>query len=236
MKKKPIFKEFIHPVIHSAAGVLIALLVAYTFRLNISNSKLANSNDSLLTYNAYIEYQKDSIDKVCNILHKENKQKDSTIVVIDKQYKKYKLENIHLQSKLTELENNMSNITPDSSYKYLMHRYIPNQNIYPYKFAPNQIKSIHYDLLKGDILSDINTNLSSSLSLSESMYSLKSDMYNNCSKENTLLNYKVNLITKQNDNLTKVINNKDNQNKWFKIGLYGTLGALGTSLIYILIK
>jgi len=228
--------QIIKKLIPSILAVAVAGLLIYTYSLVSINTKLSNTNDSLLIKNAYIEYQKDSIDHAYLILSKENKQKDSTLVVVEKQYKKYKQENIQLQSKLTQLENDMVNISPDSSYIYLMHRYIPSQNILQYRFAPNQVKSIHYDLLKGDIIAQSNINLSNTLILSETMYSLRTQMYNNCNSQNSLLQYKVKLTENQNSNLNKLINNKDKQIKLLKFGMYGITGVLTTALTFVTIK
>jgi len=231
IKLKQTFKN----IIIGLSVIIIGGLLIHSYNLTVRNSKLFEENASLITKNSIIEFKKDSIDKAYNIIFIENSKKDSTIVVLNEQFKKYKLENVHLQSKLTQLENYIANLSPDTSYKYIDNRY-PSKDFRPYRFSSSQVKSIHYDLLKGDLLKDLNYTLSNELLLSESMYSIRTQMYDNSVVQNNLLKYKVNLISAQNNNLNKIVGNKDKQIKLIKFGFYSMTGAVGILATYAIIK
>ena len=148
-----------------------------------------------------LEYERDDLLKKnkelfvrVDSLHAEYNKKELLYIKLDsaldnktKEYNKLKLVNHKLQLKLTELENEMINITPDSSYNYLMHRYIPKQDSLPFRFAPNQVKSIHYDVLVLDNVKLINNNLVSTLAISDSLYYLTTFKFNTCRERTSIL-------------------------------------------------
>lgn len=178
--------------------------------------------DNLLKENKELFIKVDS-------LHTEYNKKELLYARLDsildnkiKDYNKLKLENQKLQLKLTELENEMVNITPDSSYNYLMHRYIPKQDSLPYRFAPNQVKSIHFDVLSLDNVRIQNNNLISSLLISDSLYYLTTFKFNTCRDQGKILLSEKQLLLNSIDNL-EAINNiyrkQLNNQKFISIGL-----------------
>lgn len=184
-------------------GKLLYTTKAYNESNNLNNHlllEISNNNikiDSLHTL--YLNTIKENI-KLDSLLDNSNKLREQL-----------KLENKDLQSKLANLENQIENITSDSSYNYIMYRHKPLMNFYPYSFAPNQVKSLHLDILTLDEVLLINQNLNNQLVVADSSYNIITSKYNICDKQvNLLLNE--NSLLKSNANKYEEIidiNNKD---------------------------
>ena len=183
-----------------------------------------------------LEYERDDLLKKnkelfvrVDSLHAEYNKKELLYIKLDsaldnktKEYNKLKLVNHKLQLKLTELENEMINITPDSSYNYLMHRYIPKQDSLPFRFAPNQVKSIHYDVLVLDNVKLINNNLVSTLAISDSLYYLTTFKFNTCREQTSILLSEKQLLSNSISNLesiNKIYRKQLNNQKFISVGL-----------------
>ena len=156
----------------SIQKIIIGCLLALTLVMHVSLIKhvdaldaASSARDYLLEQNSNLKYKVDSLHYI--YLEKEGAyiRLDSILDNKSKQLDKLKLENIQLQLKLADLENEMENITSDSSYNYLMHRYIPKTDSISYKFAPNQVKFIHKDVLFLDQNLKLNKNLNAGKSI-----------------------------------------------------------------------
>jgi hypothetical protein len=178
----------------------VALLALSAIYFHVSMTRNSNKVDSLLFENSKlaneVAYKQIAYDQ----LEQKYIKLDSIDVVKTKQLVIYKRENADLQLKLANLDNNMVTITPDSSYTYIMQRYLPMQDSLPYGFAPNQVKSIHRDILAFDITKDLNVNLKTSLDLSEVLYSNMTSKFNICNEQKSI-------VLEQNDLLDEQLNN-----------------------------
>lgn len=203
----------------------------------VSNLKdLRIEKNSLVKQNKELSIKVDSLHNVYIKLESSYIKLDSDLDNNLNAYKKLKLENQKLQLKLTDLENEIANISTDSSYNYLMHRYIPTQDSLPYGFAPNQIKSIHYDVLFLDNTKLINNNLNNSLLVADSLYLITTSKFNICREQTSILLTEKQLLSNSIDNLesiNKIYKKKLNNQRFISFGL-GT-GIVGY-ITYVIIK
>lgn len=191
----------------------------------------------------YLEHENSVIKKKYDSLQVEyNKQQlnyiklDSIFENKNKQYNLLKLENSYLQSKLADIENDMINITSDSSYNYLMHRYIPKTDSVSYKFAPNQVKFIHKDVLFLDQNIKLNKKLNETVETLFDLYTNSNLMFNTCENQKSILLNQKDLMQNSINNLTEINKSytKEIKKQRVKSTAFG-IGAAGL-VTYIIIK
>lgn len=216
-------------------NVIIGALVCLSIILHLqvishknSNNTLSSVKDYLFKQNLDLKHRGDSLYNLYLTKELDYAKLDSILDNKTKQLDKLKLENNQLQLKLANLENEMANITSDSSYNYLMHRYIPTQDSLPYGFAPNQVKSIHYDVLVLDQTKLINNNLTYSLNTLDSLYSITTLKFDNCREqsvflleERDLLNNRINNLNLINNTYKKEVKKQKRKTTVIGLGLAG---------------
>lgn len=217
-------------------GVLVAVAAVSTV-LVINYNRVINNNGSIMEYmeNERLELQNqyDSLQVAYNNKDKEYIKLDSIIDNRNKQLAALKLENNHLQLKLADLENEMANVSSDSSYNYLMHRYIPTQDSLKYGFAPNQVKSIHFDVLAFDYTKLLNSNLDSTINVLTVLSNTNLAKFETCSDQNSILIQQKGVMSKQiesleaiNENYTKQIRRQRTKSTAFGLGALGLVSYI----------
>lgn len=147
-----------------------------------------------------------------------------------------KLENNQLQLMLTNIENEMENITSDSSYIYLMQRHMPTQDSLPYRFAPNQVSAMHSDLLTLDQTQLINNNLIKQLSAKDISYFLLNSKFNLCEEQKVLLLMENSKVQNMYDNLDLINKAAKKETKKYKTTTIAASTGLGIVIIYEVVK
>lgn len=222
-----------------AIGVLVAFCAFSIIKFNSYNTILNDTvsiNDYLQTENVKIKSSIDSLQLEYNKIGVQYGKMDSILDNRNRQLNKLKLENNVLQSTLADLENNMANISSDSSYTYLMHRYIPTQDLLPYGFAPNQVKTLHFNTLSLDQVELINTNITKRNTILTSNVNLLSSKYNLCVDQTAILIEQRSLLEREVSNINKINEGyiKTIKKQKFKTAAFG-VGAAGI-LTYIVVQ
>jgi hypothetical protein len=224
----------------NAAMILLLSFAVFSVVRFTGYNKILNNNNSIMDYldnqNTLLSVKIDSLQKL--YLEKELSyiKLDSILDNRNKQLNKLKLENRDLQLKLANLENEMANISSDSSYNYLMHRYIPTQDSLRYAFAPNQVKSIHFDVLAFDYTKLINTNLEYQTRKLTDLYYTATNKFDICKDQKYILLDQVDLLSTKIKSLETMNNTykKSIKNQKLKAGVFG-VGALGI-LTYMIVN
>jgi len=209
--------------------ILSAIVIYSVIRVTGYNRIIQNNNNII----EYLEIERGELSSEVNSLYV---KLDSIIDNNNKQFNKLKLENHYLQSKLTNLENEMINIPSDSSYNYLMHRYIPTQDSLPYGFAPNQIKAIHFDVISFDYTKLLNSNLDSTVNVLSILSNTNKIKFEACVDQNSLLLQQNSIMSKEIESLK--INNNNFIKQIKKERIRSTVFGIGaTALVtYLIIK
>ena len=224
----------------NAAMILLLSFAVFSVVRFTGYNKILNNNNSIMDYldnqNTLLSVKIDSLQKL--YLEKELSyiKLDSIFENKNKQYNLLKLENSYLQSKLADIENDMINITSDSSYNYLMHRYIPKTDSVSYKFAPNQVKFIHKDVLFLDQNLKLNKNLNETVETLFDLYTNSNLMFNTCENQKSILLDQKDLMQNSINNLTEINKSytKEIKKQRVKSTAFG-IGAAGL-VTYIIIK
>ena len=224
----------------NAAMILLLSFAVFSVVRFTGYNKILNNNNGIMDYldnqNILLSVKLDSLQKL--YLEKELSyiKLDSIIDNRNKQLNKLKLENRDLQLKLANLENEMANISSDSSYNYLMHRYIPTQDSLQYGFAPNQVKSIHFDVLSFDYTKLINQNLEYRNSILTDLYYTATYKFDVCKDQKYMLLDQADLLSTKIKSLETMNNTykKSIKNQKLKAGVFG-VGALGI-LTYMIVN
>ena len=224
----------------NAAMILLLSFAVFSVVRFTGYNKILNNNNGIMDYldnqNTLLSVKIDSLQKL--YLEKELSyiKLDSIIDNRNKQLNKLKLENRDLQLKLANLENEMANISSDSSYNYLMHRYIPKTDSVSYKFAPNQVKFIHKDVLFLDQNIKLNKNLNETVETLFDLYTNSNLMFNTCENQKSILLDQKDLMQNSINNLTEINKSytKEIKKQRIKSTAFG-IGAAGL-VTYIIIK
>jgi len=220
--------------------VILSAALAFSVVRIVGYNRIIQNTNSILDY---IELQNDNLNKDIADLQskymvkeKEYAKLDSLLDNKNKQLDRLKLENRDLQLKLANLENVMANIPSDSSYNYLMHRYIPTQDSLPYGFAPNQVKAIHYDVIAYDYTKVLNSNVDSLNRVLNSLYKTSTLKFKTCADQNSILLEQQSLQNEKIANLeaTNNIYKKQIKKELVKSSAFG-IGVAGV-LTYIVVK
>jgi len=213
-------------------GIVLIASLLFSYIQTEKVGRLRGENNIYLTEKSTLRRDIDSLHTLFIAKDKQYLKIDSLLDIKTKEAKTLKLSYLQLQSKYADLEHQMSNITPDSSYSYTMHRLLPIGNSFPYKFAPNQVKDIHYSLLALDQTKLINKNLEQRLIIADSTNFLNENKFTICKEQTDLLlqeNSKLKNLNEINESM--ISNNKKEIRKQKNIKK-SVITGMGIYIIY----
>jgi hypothetical protein len=213
------------------AAVVISVLVAMNINAKLSavRSELASSK---VMYSLVVK-EKMRLDSLIGFYTHSVALRDSVIAIKDREITKQVASIVALENRLKGLQVELSNVTADSSYKFINERIVPTAE-QKYGFDSIQVKTIHYTFLERDQLTYLN--LKNSLVIGDllSASKLKDSQIRDLNELNSLMLSKEAILKKEQESNKVAIeglNDNIKQQKRQKNWLIGGVAGVATIII-----